>query len=35
MPRLGSSAWRMLPLLVLLILYWPSLTTWFFADDFG
>jgi len=23
------------PLLLLLILYWPSLTTWFFADDFG
>jgi hypothetical protein len=35
MSRLRSSAWRILPLLLLLILYWPSLTTWFFADDFG
>jgi hypothetical protein len=35
MPRLRSSAWRILPLLLLLVLYWPSLTTWFFADDFG
>jgi hypothetical protein len=35
MTRLRFSAWRILPLLVLLILYWPSLTTWFFADDFG
>jgi hypothetical protein len=35
MPRLRSSAWRIFPLLLLLILYWPCLTTWFFADDFG
>jgi hypothetical protein len=35
MPRFGAGAWRILPLLLLLILYWPSLTTWFFADDFG
>jgi hypothetical protein len=35
MLRLRSSAWRVLPLLLLLIVYWPSLTTWFFADDFG
>lgn len=35
MTRLRSCAWRILPLLMLLIIYWPSLTTWFFADDFG
>ncbi len=35
MPPLRSLAWRVLPLLLLLVLYWPSLTTWFFADDFG
>jgi hypothetical protein len=35
MPPLRSTAWRVLPLLLLLVLYWPSLTTWFFADDFG
>ena len=35
MYRLRSHVWRALPLLLLLILYWPSLTTWFFADDFG
>lgn len=35
MPRIRSLAWRILPLLLLLILYWPSLTTWFFADGFG
>ena len=35
MPPLRSSAWRILPLLLLLVLYWPSLTTWFFSDDFG
>ena len=35
MPWLRSSAWRILPLLLLVILYWSSLTTWFFADDFG
>lgn len=35
MTWLRTSAWRTLPLLLLLILYWPSLTTWFFADDFG
>jgi hypothetical protein len=35
MAWLRSSAWRILPLLLLLVLYWPSLTTWFFADDFG
>jgi len=35
MTWLRSGAWRIFPLLALLILYWPSLTTWFFADDFG
>jgi hypothetical protein len=35
MSWLRSSAWRILPLLLLPILYWQSLTTWFFADDFG
>jgi len=41
MTRLRSGAWRisllprLAPLLLLLVLYWPSLTTWFFADDFG
>jgi hypothetical protein len=33
--RLRSSAWRVPPLLLLLLIYWPSLTAWFFADDFG
>jgi hypothetical protein len=28
-------AWRILPLLLLLALYWPGLTNWFYQDDFG
>jgi hypothetical protein len=28
-------AWRVLPLLLLLGLYWPGLTNWFYQDDFG
>src|SRR5579871_5721123 len=28
-------AWRVLPLLLLLALYWPGLTGWFYQDDFG
>jgi hypothetical protein len=28
-------AWRVLPLLMLLALYWPGLTNWFYQDDFG
>lgn len=28
-------AWRVLPLLLLLALYWPGLTNWFYQDDFG
>ncbi len=35
MTWLRSGDWRIFPMLLLLILYWPSLTTWFFADDFG
>jgi hypothetical protein len=27
--------WRILPLLLLLALYWPGLTNWFYQDDFG
>lgn len=27
--------WRVLPLLLLLALYWAGLTTWFYQDDFG
>ena len=27
--------WRVLPLLLLLALYWPGLTNWFYQDDFG
>ena len=28
-------AWHVLPLLLLLALYWPGLTNWFYQDDFG
>ena len=28
-------AWRVAPLLLLLGLYWPGLTNWFYQDDFG
>lgn len=28
-------AWRLAPLLLLLALYWPGLTNWFYQDDFG
>jgi hypothetical protein len=27
--------WSVLPLLLLLALYWPGLTNWFYQDDFG
>jgi len=27
--------WRVVPLLLLLALYWPGLTNWFYQDDFG
>ena len=35
MLRVRRHAWRVLPLLVLLGLYWPGLTNWFYQDDFG
>src|ERR1039458_3559237 len=35
MLRVRRCAWRVLPLLLLLALYWPGLTNWFYQDDFG
>ena len=35
MPEVRTSAWLVLPVLLLLVLYWPGLTTWFYQDDFG
>jgi hypothetical protein len=35
MDRVRRYAWRVLPLLLLLGLYWPGLTSWFYQDDFG
>ena len=35
MPETRHSAWLVLPVLLLLVLYWPGLTTWFYQDDFG
>jgi hypothetical protein len=35
MVRVRRHAWRVLPLLLLLALYWPGLTNWFYQDDFG
>src|ERR1022692_1138292 len=35
MPQIRISAWLVLPVLLLLVLYWPGLTTWFYQDDFG
>ena len=35
MPPVRRYAWRVLPLLLLLALYWPGLTNWFYQDDFG
>ena len=35
MPQTRNSAWLVLPVLLLVILYWPGLTTWFYQDDFG
>ncbi len=34
-PPTRNSAWLVVPLLLLVILYWPGLTTWFYQDDFG
>lgn len=30
-----TNAWSLFPALLLLVLYWPGLTTWFYQDDFG
>ena len=35
MLSLRRYGWRVLPLLLLLALYWPGLTGWFYQDDFG
>jgi hypothetical protein len=35
MPTARAVLWRALPVLLLLALYWPGLTTWFYQDDFG
>ena len=35
MPQIRTGAWLVLPVLLLLVLYWPGLTTWFYQDDFG
>jgi len=35
MPEIRTSAWSVLPVLLLFVLYWPGLTTWFYQDDFG
>src|SRR4029077_18713424 len=35
MLRVGRYAWRALPLVMLVVLYWPGLTNWFYQDDFG
>jgi len=35
MPEIRASAWSLLPVLLLFVLYWPGLTTWFYQDDFG
>jgi hypothetical protein len=35
MVRVRRTAWRVLPLLLLLGFYWPGLTNWFYQDDFG
>jgi hypothetical protein len=35
MPQIRTSARLVLPVLLLLVLYWPGLTAWFYQDDFG
>jgi hypothetical protein len=35
MPEIRTSARLVLPVLLLLVLYWPGLNTWFYQDDFG
>ena len=35
MLRVRQYGWRVLPLLLLIAIYWPGLTNWFYQDDFG
>jgi hypothetical protein len=35
MPQIRNSAWLVVPVLLLVVFYWPGLTTWFYQDDFG
>ena len=35
MPKARAALERAVPLLLLLALYWPAVTAWFFQDDFG
>ena len=35
MLQVRRHAWRVLPLLLLVAVYWPGLTNWFYQDDFG
>jgi hypothetical protein len=35
MPTVRAALWRALPVILLLALYWPGVTTWFYQDDFG
>jgi hypothetical protein len=35
MPKARAAILRALPVLLMLALYWPALTGWFFQDDFG
>ena len=35
MAMVRQYAWRVAPLLLLVVLYWPGLTNWFYQDDFG
>jgi hypothetical protein len=34
-PKFRESLWLVVPVLLLLALYWPGLTSWFQQDDFG
>jgi len=35
MPQIRNSVWLVVPVLLLVVLYWPGLTAWFYQDDFG
>ena len=35
MPQFRNRVRLVLPVLLLFVLYWPGLTTWFYQDDFG